>query len=200
MRYIDHRGLEHKISFSPQEDMWNIHVAERIGTSLSDSKDRWDALPTIRSETPMHPGHWQKLDLHGQDQDVRDYIDMQSKVTATSPCISEEPTGITNGKRKTSCLYGRSPNSLIRHITHVGEQYLASHQGFNDTGDNGSLHNLIRTNHRRSRQRRKQRRICLGCHPIWDGSNADRGPLLTIHVKSPPSNDQQYRGFKTGEP
>ncbi|KAL8925360.1 MAG: hypothetical protein Q9172_002240 [Xanthocarpia lactea] len=48
-------------------------------------------------------------------------------------------TGITNGKRKTSGLYGGSPDRVIRHVAHVGEQYLANHQGFNDTDNDGLI-------------------------------------------------------------
>ncbi len=68
----------------------------------------------------------------------------------------------------------------------VGEQYLASQQRFDDTGADGSLHNLIQTNHRRPRKGRRQCGIRLGYHPVSDGSNADRGPLLTIHAEIPP--------------
>ncbi|KAL8911098.1 MAG: hypothetical protein Q9171_003688 [Xanthocarpia ochracea] len=120
-------------------------------------------------------------------------MDMQSEATATSPCISEALTGIINGKRKTSGLYGGSPDSLIRHVEHVGEQDLASYQGFDDTGDDGSLHNLIR-------------RIIEGLEKV-EGLEKDEdsvehawaaiwyrmeqiqtaGPPLTIHRKIPPT-------------
>ncbi len=40
--------------------------------------------------------------------------------------------------------YACEPTSLIRQIRKLGQVYLDSYSGFDDTGDDGSLHNLIR--------------------------------------------------------
>jgi len=144
LRDIDRRGLEHEITFSAQGDSWNSCFSQRVGIPLEDFKARWEALPVFPQDTRMHPGNWTNRDPHVGSQAAKEYMEIRSKATVTgSEAMATEASGTVLGKRKTSALYGGEPNALLRQVSRVGQEYLNSYTGFDDSGDDGALHNLL---------------------------------------------------------
>ncbi|KAI4193030.1 MAG: hypothetical protein LQ350_008494, partial [Teloschistes chrysophthalmus] len=115
LKGIDGRGLEHGITFP-----------------LITEDDDWSSLFSQRVGIPIADlqNRWLALPLFRQDDSM-------------PPGPSEAEDGVL-GKPRFSGLYGGEPTGLIRQVCVVGRQYLQSYRGFDDTGDDGSLHNLIR--------------------------------------------------------
>ena len=91
----------------------------------------------------MHPGHWSNRDPNVSVEAAQEYRDIRSRATVTSS-ETMEATGPILGKRKTSGLYGGEPAALIRQVSRAGEEYLRAYDYFDDSGNDGALHNLIR--------------------------------------------------------
>lgn len=143
LRDLDRRGLQHDITFSAQQDSWNSYFSQRVGIPLHDYQARWDALSVYPRDDRMHPGTWLNRDPHVDAKTAQEYLDIQSRASVKETFPHLEATASALGKRKTSALYGGESSALLRKVTKVGEEYLSSYQGFDDTGDDGPLHNLI---------------------------------------------------------
>ncbi|KAL8663085.1 MAG: hypothetical protein Q9202_004122 [Teloschistes flavicans] len=138
LKGVDRRGLEHGITFSAQDDNWSSLFSQRVGIPIADFQTRWSALP-------RHPGRWTNRDSNVTAQRTQEDPEIRSKAKATSAeGMPWEAEGSILEKRTFSGLYGGEPTGLIRQVCVVGRQYLESYRGFDDTGDDGSLHNLIR--------------------------------------------------------
>lgn len=144
LRDVDRRGLQHDITFSAQQDSWNSYFSQRVGIPLHDYQARWDALPVYSRDNRMHPGIWLNRDPHVEAKSAQEYLDIQSRASVKESRPELEATGSVLGKRKTSALYGGEASALVRKVIKVGEEYLSSYKTFDDTGDDGALHNLIR--------------------------------------------------------
>ena len=141
---VDRRGLQHEISFSAQGDNWSDFFSHRVGIPIENYQARWNALPVYARDDRMHPGHWTNRDPYVSSEMSQEYFDIRSKATVTAAETPLEATGSAPGKRKISGLYGGEPSAFVRKVIANGNEYLNSYQGNDDTGNDGSLHNLIR--------------------------------------------------------
>ena len=144
LRDVDRRGLQHDITFSAQHDSWSSYFSQRVGIPLQNYQARWDALPVYPRDDRMHPGNWINRDPHVEAKSAQEYLDIQSRASVKESRPDLEATGTVLGKRKTSALYGGEASALLRKVIKAGEEYLSSYQTFDDTGDDGALHNLIK--------------------------------------------------------
>ncbi len=90
------------------------------------------------------------------------YSDFYSTIFKTLLCDIDDRRGLEHGitfsaetDSRDTCfsqrvetpleeLYGCDPGSQIRQMRKLGQEYLDSYEGFDDSGDDGALHNLIR--------------------------------------------------------
>lgn len=99
----------------------------------------------------MHPGDPLNRDPNVTDEKLAEYLQLRAEAKATGKQMTpssgsgpKEAMGSILGKRKTSGLYGGTVKSLARMVSQLGAEYLGSYKGFDDTGDDGALHNLLR--------------------------------------------------------
>ena len=99
---VDRRGFSHDLTFSAQNDAWEMHWSDRTGIPLADFKSRWDKFPHWPADETMLPG-----------------------------------------ERQTSGLNGLTPEAVFNKVTNLGQQYLESYKGNENTGHDGALHQLL---------------------------------------------------------
>ncbi|KAL8788895.1 MAG: hypothetical protein Q9213_001418 [Squamulea squamosa] len=159
-RDIDRRAWQHDITFSAEDDAWSICWMDRTGIPLAKYKARWDALEDHEGDPYLHPGDPQNRDPYVTSEQEAEYEQLKvadngrnvyrGRSAGGYATVSESPTtgGLINnastlGKRKASDPYGGNTQALINKVSILGEQYLASYQGFDNTGNDGALHNRI---------------------------------------------------------
>ncbi|KAL8716210.1 MAG: hypothetical protein Q9220_000115 [cf. Caloplaca sp. 1 TL-2023] len=151
LKGIDRRGNEHAFTFSAEDDAWGICWRERTGIPLATFRDRWDQLEDHPADLHFHPGDPHNRDPYVTKERAHGYNALKAAdkgktlYTASSTSGSVGSCQITSvlGKRKTSALCGGSIQALVYQISYLGAQYLQSYKGFETTGDDGWLWNLI---------------------------------------------------------
>ncbi|KAL8880341.1 MAG: hypothetical protein Q9198_002230 [Flavoplaca austrocitrina] len=144
----DRLGFEHDITFSAQDDAWNMCWRERTGIPLEKFKDRWEQLQDHVPDPYLHQGDPFNKDPHITPEQEAEYIKLKKEDAGRN--MYEAKRGTTNatggsvlGKRKTSGMYGGTVQGLINQVCYLGGQYLESYPGRTITGDDGALWNRI---------------------------------------------------------
>ncbi|KAL8733587.1 MAG: hypothetical protein Q9166_001995 [cf. Caloplaca sp. 2 TL-2023] len=152
---VDRRGTDHGFTFSAEDDAWSMCWMDRTGIRLEDFKKRWDALEDADADPHLHPGDPQNRDPHVTPEQEAEYQRLKladndrnvyrgsSKSGQSSAVGSSGGSHSVLGKRKTSGMCGGSVQSLVMHISFIGGQYLESYKGFDTSGNDNALHNLI---------------------------------------------------------
>lgn len=148
LRGVDRRGHEHHITFSPQEDAWEMCWGERTGFPLSVYETRWNSLED--HDADRHPGDPWNRDPSSTAAQEAEYEDFRANDKGREPCGGQSASGskpetntVPEKKGKTSGMFGRSIQALVNQVSTLGGQYLESHKGFDQTAADGSLHNFI---------------------------------------------------------
>ena len=148
---LDRRGMEHGFSFGAQDDAWEMCWRERTGIPLENFKRRWDELPDWPSDVTLHPGDPQNRDPNVKSEQSAEFLQLRASDQGKrvwDPSKSFQPdyeaTGsIVPKKRKTSGLYGGTDTALYKVVCALGEQYIASDQGNEDTAADGPIHRSL---------------------------------------------------------
>lgn len=152
LRNFDRRGYEHNITFSAQDDAWSMSWRERTGIPRHSFKERWDRLENWAADSTLHPGDPQNRDPHTTDEQRAEYVKLRDlemkkgkqKIREVEGSSHFDATGSTPGKRSTSGLYGGRLDGLISTVSSLAPEYLNSHRGHDESGDDGALHNTLR--------------------------------------------------------
>lgn len=146
---VDRRGYQHDISFSAQDDAWEMCWRERTGIPLGAYEARWNSLEDHDPDPQFHPGDPWNRDPHVTAAQEAEHSKLKAKDKGVhfyrdeSASGSKSETSTVLGKRKTSGIFGGSIQERISQVSSLGGQYLESYKGFDDTADDGSLHNHI---------------------------------------------------------
>ena len=62
---VDRQGFLHALTFSAQNDAWEMHWSDRTGIPLADFKNRWDKLPPWPADETMLAGERHTSGLNG---------------------------------------------------------------------------------------------------------------------------------------
>ncbi|KAL8903134.1 MAG: hypothetical protein Q9207_004121 [Kuettlingeria erythrocarpa] len=151
LKDIDRRGFEHAFTFSAEDDAWSMCWRERTGIPLGAYQARWDRLAEYEADPYLHSGDPFYRDTYVTKAQEQDYGRLkaadwgQNLYHGQMGATGSAPGGSKSvlGKRKTSGLYGGSVQALINQVLCLGEQYLQSYRGFDNTGNDGALHNRI---------------------------------------------------------
>ncbi|KAL8936160.1 MAG: hypothetical protein Q9216_005079, partial [Gyalolechia sp. 2 TL-2023] len=148
----DRRGFEHEFTFSAEEDAWGMSWRERSGIPLTEFKDRWDQLENHEPDPYLHPGDPMNRDPHVTKEQEADYLTLKAadqgrnfyglNKGAASASVGSKSKSVL-GKRNTSALCGGGIQAMVNQISHLGGQYLQSYRGFEESGEDGALYNLI---------------------------------------------------------
>ncbi|KAL9135963.1 MAG: hypothetical protein Q9175_002826 [Cornicularia normoerica] len=150
LKDVDCRGYEHGLTFGAQDDAWSMCWRERTGIPLSKFEERWESLEDWATDVTLHRGDPLNRDPTVTDEQLAEYLQLRDEAeTKETQAVSaswgtSEATGSVLGKWKTSGLYGGTKIGLISMVSKIGAEYLNSYQGFDDTGDDGALHNTVR--------------------------------------------------------
>ena len=151
LKGVDRRGYEHQLSFGAQDDAWTMCWRERTGIPLGQFKERWDNLDDWEKDLTLHPGDPMNRDPSVTEEQLADYLQLRADAKAKREQIAssagvgmDAATGSVLGKRKTSALYGGTDRGLLGIVSSIGAEYLSSHAGVDDSGDDGALHNTLR--------------------------------------------------------
>ncbi|KAI4090307.1 MAG: hypothetical protein LQ344_004855 [Seirophora lacunosa] len=153
LKDIDRRGFEHQITFSAEDDAWDMCWRERIGIPLEAYRERWEALENHEGDLYLHPGDCYNRDLHVTSDQEAEFKSLKAadkgknvyrgKSGGSSASGGRGEASSVLGKRKTSGMYGGSVQALINQVSCLGGQYLASYPGDDEIADNGALHNHL---------------------------------------------------------
>ena len=148
---VDRRGYEHNITFGAQDDAWNMCWRQRTGIPLGRFKERWETLEDWEKDATLHPGDPMNRDPSVTEEQRAEYLQLRPEASskgkqtaAASGSADRGATGSVLGKRKTSGLHGGTDNALKGMVSRIGAEYLQSYQGFEDSGDDGYLHHIVR--------------------------------------------------------
>lgn len=151
LKDVDRRGYEHGLTFGAQDDAWGMCWGERTGIPLGRFEERWDSLENWGKDATLHPGDPLNRDPAVTDEQLAEYLRLRAeakskgkKATIESGPEAYEALGSALGKRKRSGLYGGTIRGLVSMVSNLGAEYLNSYQGYDDTADDGGLHNKIR--------------------------------------------------------
>ena len=151
LKDVDRRGYEHQFTFGTQDDAWAMCWGERTGIPLGRFKERWDSLADWEKDATLHPSDPLNRDPAITDEQLAEYLQLRAdakprgkEIASRSELGQSEPMGSVLGKRKTSGLYGGTDRGLISMVSEIGTEYLNSYQGFDESGDDGGLHNRLR--------------------------------------------------------
>ncbi|KAL8820290.1 MAG: hypothetical protein Q9223_001456 [Gallowayella weberi] len=146
LKDIDRRGNEHGISFSAQDDTWEMCWHARTGIPLAKYKERWDNLDDWEADQTLHPGDPENRDPHVTAEERAEYIRLrdatpqgQELARSHRPRFPIDGTGTILGKRNMS----ESLASLIATVKVLGRDYLDSYPGHTDTSEDGGMFALI---------------------------------------------------------
>ncbi len=156
LKDVDRLGFEHEITFSAENDAWNMCWRERTGFPLARFKQRWDTLADHPADPHLHPGDPCNKDPHVTSEQAAEYLRLKQEDggvhmysgnkgrTGGSPTKSSTNIGSSVlGKRKTSGIYGGTLQALINQVSYLGRQYLDSYKVPQNTGNDGPLWNSI---------------------------------------------------------
>ncbi|MCJ1458698.1 hypothetical protein MMC28_009072 [Mycoblastus sanguinarius] len=156
LRDAERREFEHEISFGAQDDAWAKCWRERTGIPLGDYKERWRQLQDWPADATLHLGDPLNRDPHITDEQLAEFVRLRNEDKGKNADAGMMGSGISLalgeldatsnvlGKRKASGLYGGTTRGLISMVSRLGEDYLSSYRGNDDTGDDGALHSYIR--------------------------------------------------------
>ncbi|KAL8847472.1 MAG: hypothetical protein Q9221_007498 [Calogaya cf. arnoldii] len=148
----DRLGFEHDVTFSAENDAWNMCWRERTGIPLGQFRERWDQLEDHDPDPYLHPGDPYNKDPHVTSEQAADYNKLKKEDAGKNvyggkkgshTAQGSSSLGAASGKRKISGLYGGTVQALINQVSYLGGQYLNSYRGFTNTGNDGALYNLI---------------------------------------------------------
>jgi len=145
---VDRRGYEHVISFgSGDDDAWKMCWGERTGIPLAHFEQRWNRLQTWPAGRELLAGDPQDRDPRVMQEAKDEYAEIlkvardgREQYPAKK---AHEATGSVLTNRETRALFGNNDESLIRIISSLGTQYLASYGPASDSGTDGGLSNTI---------------------------------------------------------
>ncbi|KAI4190613.1 MAG: hypothetical protein LQ346_004890 [Caloplaca aetnensis] len=151
LKDVDRRGFEHTFIFSAEDDAWGMCWRERTGIPLGAYQARWERLAEYEADPYLHPGDPFNRDPHVTKEQEQDYGRLRAADRGQNfyhghiGATGGAPGGSKSvlGKRKTSGMYGGSVQALINQVLCLGQQYLESYRGFDNTGNDGALHNRI---------------------------------------------------------
>lgn len=131
---VDRRGYEHGLKFAQDDAGGNF---EELGDALQD----WTKNKTFRPRGPL------TQDLLVTEEQRLEYIKLMDEEKAKVTKMHEE-TGSEDPEASSSALDERRTNAherdLFSRVSNIGTDYLNGYQGFDDTGDDGALHNVWR--------------------------------------------------------
>ena len=146
---VDRRGYEHEFTFKAQDDAWSMCWRERTGIPLADFEERWNSLPDWEADQTLHPGDPQNRDPSVTKQQRKEYLELEAKpqegTTYKKTISGSLGRGQLLGKRQrqSSDLYGGDLAGLKEEVKVQAKDYLSSYQGFDDTGEDGQLHDAL---------------------------------------------------------
>ena len=152
LKDVDRRGMEHQFVFSAENDAWDMCWRERTGLPLAKYKARWEKLEDHPADPHLHPGDPLNRDPFVSKEQEAEYIALKAADKGKSlyghkTASAGEPSNTVGpsvlGKRKISPLCGGSIQALIRQVSELGAQYRASYKGFDESGQDGAMHNLV---------------------------------------------------------
>lgn len=151
---VDRRGFLHGLTFSAQDDAWEMHWSDRTGIPLANFKARWDMLPDWPADETLMKGDFKNRDPHITAEEEALFVAAREadegvhvwrgKVDYTGKGAENVPAkGSVLGKRKTSGLNGMTPEAIREKVIQLGRMYMGSHEGNDDTGPDGALHHML---------------------------------------------------------
>ncbi|KAL8981669.1 MAG: hypothetical protein Q9205_003613 [Flavoplaca limonia] len=209
LKDVDRLGFEHEITFSAENDAWNMCWRERTGFPLASFKKRWDTLADHPADPHLHPGDPLNKDPHVTSEQAAAYLRLEQedggihmysgKKGMTGGSLAKGGTTVGSsvlGKRKTSGMYGGTLQALINQVSCLGRQYLDSYNVPQNTGNDGSLWNRINRIHLGELTDRETVENVLRCiqYRMEQMTTADR--YLAI-MGVPPPMDQDCHEFDT---
>ena len=151
LKGVDRRGYEHNLTFGAQDDAWTLCWRERTGIPLGQFNERWDNLEDWQKDPTLHPGDPLNRDPSVTEEQHAEYLQLRAdakaegkRIVSSTGMEMHAATGSVLGKRKTSALYGGTDKGLLSMVSSVGAEYLNSHAGTDDSGDDGGLHRDLR--------------------------------------------------------
>ena len=146
---VDRRGYKHNIAFGAQDDAWSMCWRERTGIPLGRFKERWETLEDWEKDATLHPGDPINRDPSVTEEQLTEHLRAEASSEGKSTATASGPgtrgaTGSVFGKRKSSALHGGTDNALKGMVSRIGAEYLQSYRGFDDSGDDGYLHHIVR--------------------------------------------------------
>lgn len=142
---IDRRGYVHEITFSAENDAWNMCWKERTGIPLLNLAARWSKLEDHPKDPYLHPGDPLNRDPHVSQAEEDEFQRLKAEDNGRNVYRGYMAGGGTiPAKRTFGELSGRNLQSLINQVGHLGQQYLQSYKGFENAADDSPLFDSIK--------------------------------------------------------
>lgn len=111
LKDIDRRGFLHGLTFSAQDDAWEMHWSDSTGIPMVDFKGRWDELQNWPADETLQQGDFQNRDLHVTAEEQAHFVAEKDGSTTAGGVL---------GKRKTSGLNGMTPEAMLNKVRNLG--------------------------------------------------------------------------------
>lgn len=152
---VDRNTTQHGITFSAQDDEWEMFWSERSGIPLNDYQKRYEDLESYGISFLEHPESNRDVEMprllegnesFAESERILWRYDEHQRLSLELPRHgygSTESTSTVN-KRTYSGAFGNTMRSLQNQVAQIAKDYLDSHPGADNLGGNIAIHSVAK--------------------------------------------------------